>query len=339
MKKNRSLQYEFVRCAALFLMICVHSNQRYDTGQGSPTWKVQKSLQIVFLLCNGIFYIMSGKFALNAGFDTDEDIKNYYKKKVSGLIVPIFLFMLIQTIYDCYAQQAPIFPTYFTNVWSTYSGTHDWFLYTLVGNLLFAPFLGRALQSMGDKPFCILIGITAAFNTLTTIGTNKGLLFAWGFPISGWSLYFALGYGIERVVNTDKKRGISYIISAGALLVSFYLVIHQKWVSKISDLSPVYLLAVSGAYLFLTQIYTRSHGRVLDGFVRFIGKYSFAAYMVHMMVLRTIIPYFPGRYRYWPLIAVVTYFLSILCGFVAQFLLVRPVTAGLNRLMNRRKRV
>lgn len=332
-RKQRSLQYEFVRCVAFFLMVGVHVNARYTPGAGTFAGIMQNALKILFLSCNAFYFLLSGKFALNTHIESKEDLKNYYKKKITGLILPILFFMLVRTFHDFRYRLSPDFLlTYFRNVGCNYVQSVYWFLYILLGNLLLAPFLAKAFQNMSYYSYMVLVSIAFLFNVLVTIAANKGLEFSWTFPLQGWSAYFLLGYGIERLFDTKKKRIIGYILSLAAYVTSVFLSYRNIWACNISDLSPLYLIFISGFYVLLCGIYTKSQGCILDGIVRFVGKYSFAGYMVHIMVLDIIGPFFSLRFRTMPVLLISVIVLSLFFGALLQFLIIRPITSWLNRI-------
>lgn len=115
-------------------------------------------------------------------------------------------------------------------------------------------------------------------------------------------------------------------------MTSVFLSYRNIWACNISDLSPLYLIFISGFYVLLCGIYTKSQGCILDGIVRFVGKYSFAGYMVHIMVLDIIGPFFSLRFRTMPVLLISVIVLSLFFGALLQFLIIRPITSWLNRI-------
>lgn len=325
--RERDLRYELVRSIAFIFMVGVHANGQFVLGDGSLENWVHAVTNVLFLSCNGLYFFLSGKFALGSKFTDQEDIKVYYKKKLIKFLLPMLIYMFLRTLFECRHTLGGTLSAYLKNTWNTYSGQEYWFLYVLVGNLLLAPFIGKALKHIDDRSIGLLMGILFFFNTLETIGNNIGLGFAWKFPLDGWSAYFYLGYCIERFFRTQKKRRLLYIFSIAAFLISVCQVRYGIFAANVSDLSPAYLLMVSGVFMFLTNIYKGEHSKLTERIIRFIGKYSFAAYMIHLPVLQRAATYIPDSYHlvHLLLLILVGSVGSLCIGFVLQTILVMPL--------------
>lgn len=312
-------------------MIGLHSSGGFVTT-GSGTVLLKNILMQIFGLCNALYFVLSGKFALSSRFETKEDIFYYYKNKAIKLMVPIVIMMFIRTLYDFRHELGPhIFSAFCENIWGTYSSTEYWFLYALVGNILLAPFIGKALQSLDDSAFLILIGIGFIFNTLSSIGATINAAFTWTFPLMSWSIFFYLGYGIEKIINTNRYRLLSYALALASVFIIVFTLEKNIYLANIGDLSPLYFFEICGAYIFLSRIYTKSHGKLLDNIVRVSGKYSFPAYMFHMPILERVCKYIPYQHGGWFLWVIVTFVISLLAGFLLNLIILNPVTSLLSK--------
>ena len=287
--KKRDLRYEFVRSVALILMIGVHVNQhQYEKAglAGTGFTFMYTVLNSLFLLCNGIYFMLSGRFALSGKFDTKEDIKKYYKNKALKLIFPILVFMFFECLRECdFVFDLHLFREYFWRVWGGNNSTIYWFLYVLVGNILVAPFIGKAFKELGDRAAFLLTGLGLLFNAFVTIGENCGHPFNWGFPLAGWSAYFCLGYCVEKLADSKKKVLIAGIVSVFSLVAIISCSRNAVFVSGLTGHSPLYGLTIAGLFVVLCNVYRSGKLKAADMAVKFIGKYSFAAYMVHLPVM------------------------------------------------------
>lgn len=93
-KRERVFSYDFIRAVAMIFVISVHSLVVIDfTDQLSFFYF--NVMQAVFFTCNGMFFMMSGKFALSKG---KVDCA-YYFSKFESIIIPMLIFMGIRTVY------------------------------------------------------------------------------------------------------------------------------------------------------------------------------------------------------------------------------------------------
>lgn len=88
MNTKRDVQYEFIRAAAMLFVIGVHAVGRMpvDTPRRALYHAV---FTLFFFTCNGLFYMLSGKFALEGNYKQKEDRVRFFQKKILNLILPI----------------------------------------------------------------------------------------------------------------------------------------------------------------------------------------------------------------------------------------------------------
>ena len=116
-------------------------------------------LSTVVLWCNGLFFMISGKFALSACCRTGADYRKYYLKRLGSIGIPVLLGMLLRSMYNVggwwpeYFLSADFLKEYIQNVLYRFSSCEYWFLYELVGFLLAAPFLGKFDMIISNPPY------------------------------------------------------------------------------------------------------------------------------------------------------------------------------------------
>lgn len=318
--KQRNAQYEFIRTVSMLLVIGVHTLANLQAETAGEIW-CSRVLATVFFLCNGLFFMLSGRFALAAVCQTWEDYKNYYLKKLVGLGVPILVYMLVRTFYD-FGWNFPVrtlTKQYIRNVVGGYFQIDYWFLYNLAGYLVMAPLLGGFFQRAGKKELLLVLLLGVASSACETHIPG----WSWSGPLAGM-LYFILGYGLERLVTTPREERMVYIIGA----LSFAAAIFQKWLGYMPGVhggAPLYVCMLSAAYLGMKRLYRP--GRIQDRIFIWIGRYSFGVYMLHSMILNKLAKRLPIP-GYLPKVAVVmllTAAVSLAIGFLLDNGIVRPI--------------
>ena len=87
MGKKRLIQYDVIRVMAMLFVICVHvklkpfASHRY----------ISSGLYAVFFTCNGLFFMLSGKFNLSKKFDDVSKMKQFYIKNFKKIVIPFIV--------------------------------------------------------------------------------------------------------------------------------------------------------------------------------------------------------------------------------------------------------
>lgn len=222
--KKRDTQPDLVRVIAMIFVICVHLPIDFTANNIVLTVK-----EVLFLTCNGMFYMLSGKFNLRfePGNDASLSYKNYYLKKIKGIIIPYLIYSIILYAYSVRETYFVLgiegcirgFAETFFNLNAT---SHIWFMYALIGMLVGAPFLAKMLKSLSDHEIEILVGIALAWNFINIIVVKNLLMIDSrysGWFLNEWILYFILGLCCDRV---EKKNEISYCNRLGSRYIDYY---------------------------------------------------------------------------------------------------------------------
>lgn len=289
MAQARIFGYDLVRAVAIFFVVAVHCRVVVDTGSTiGNLWFL--ACGTLFFAGNALFFMMSGKFNLRVR-EGDAALKKFYRSKARNIIVPVLVYFLIRTVYDLWGnwQGMGHAAAYFVKgSLSDFASIEYWFVFTLVGFLLVAPFLARAFDGMSDFEVKVFIGIGIGFNTVLTVLDNAGIGFSWGYLFSGFGFAFCLGVLIERFASDPKvRRALKW-----AVLVCFVLNVAVQYAGfslYAYETSPLYTIMAVGLYLALLD-----WGEKLPkfSFVSFVAKHSFGIYLCHMMVLLAIQKFF-----------------------------------------------
>lgn len=279
---NRKIEYEIIRVCAMIFMVTAHchgSISGYIDTAGEKY--LDDGLLIILATANSLFFMLSGKFALEAKCETFSDYYHYYIKKLTTIVVPVLIYMFIRSLYDYGGMfwQVSFWKTYVKNVFYDYAGKEYWFLYTLVGLLLIAPFLNKLAGNLKKGEMWLLIGMGLLYNTICSYAPYVNLYFSWQYIFGGWALYFMLGYFLEKVIDTKKERNIVYAIGGICFVISF---VQKQFglLSNIHDLAPTFTM-ISCAMFFLLKRDCFKENQFFRNFIIKLGRYSFAIYLIH----------------------------------------------------------
>jgi len=309
-QKSESFQYSYalLRILACFFVVAHHF---LTAVYGDITKATLPHLIDNLLMCNNaLFFMLSGKFALAARGQTD--IKKYYTKKLRSILWPL----LVISICAWITQNGPVFrPLDFAkNFLSGGSIGYLWFLYSLAGFYLAAPFLKEMLANMNRQEHRLL----AMILVLVILLLNLAQLFhmplsSYSYPFYNYTAYCILGYylgmeapGIllpENAFLSQKRKRLMYLmVTAAGLITAFvssYEALHGLNPSLL-DFSLSRILMSAGIFYGVGHFYdlwckrkpveceTGSAGKpsLARKIIRFVSRYTFSIYLIHDWTLR-----------------------------------------------------
>lgn len=286
---QRLFSYDLVRAVAIIFVVAVHSLTVVDDLNPLCSWYIW-TCQMVFFTGNALFFLLSGKFNLRER-KTDVAFSSFYVKKVQTILVPILIIFFIRTLYELFPNWSlpEIVKAFAVNTVYGFNNMEYWFMYSLVGFLLVAPFLARAVTGLSKLQIKYFLAIGFGYNAVLFVLDNMGIPFGWSYLFSGFAFAFLLGPMIETVVDTDCKYHILLALGGASLAISV-LLISMGYRENVYDTSPLYTVLAMAIYMFLLRLGNRiKQNKALS----FIAKHSFSIYLVHMMVLHPVFQFAP----------------------------------------------
>lgn len=170
---SRSVNWDLLRSLAMLLVVVVHT-ARYLNPVGDVN--VGGIIGSAALICDPIFFVLSGYFALGPIRRT---LKNYYVNKVITILLPMVFYSILLYLIPFRLREISIggyfkgFTDLLTNGW--------WFIPTLVPCLMVAPFLSKGIEALSDKTIVTIVKI---YGILIAMGATC-LFFQWLFESKG----------------------------------------------------------------------------------------------------------------------------------------------------------
>lgn len=239
------------------------------------------------LMCNnGLFFMLSGKFALE---NYDGNIQNYYRKKWTGIVLPVCFFSLLHfSFFNGMPVTGESVKVFLGGLLENRITGYLWFVYALVGFYLVVPFLAVMMRQLTLKERDVLLGILVFAVTLANVGEimGKGLELT-GFPFTGYIVFCLIGYLADHcsIKKYDKIVIVMGIISA---LLSCYEFTHALNPSIYDVCLTRILMCVSIFYLVGT--YMARVPKCLEKPVRFVSGHTFYIYLMHGIVQEMLLP-------------------------------------------------
>jgi len=274
-KKNYQSSYGLLRIVACMTVIFHHI---LSAVYGDLTKTELPLLIDNLLMCNnGLFFMLSGKFALE---HYDGNIKTYYRKKVTGIILPVFLLSLF---YYVWYNGIDISPdgvvTFFRAFMANKIVEYFWFVYTLTGFYLVVPFLSVMLRKLTEREKEVFLLILFAVIAVTNMGEIAGVgITIEGYPFATHILFCLLGYFAD---NSGMKKHVKWYLVLGVVsaVVSSYEVLHQMNPSIYDFCLTRIFMCV--AVFYVITVHCAHFSKICQRPIIFLSKYTFYIYLFH----------------------------------------------------------
>lgn len=344
MKNNRDVGVDLLRILCCILVVAIHVTP-LATGANDFTSLIIQGFVRVGL---PVFFVISGMYLLNTKID---NIFSFYKKRVTVLIVPFFVYSLIHfltiNIHSGNTDIYSLLKSYFITLSSsTGISGHLWFVYTLLGLYIIAPLLSffvSGINSSNAMPALAFLLFIRAFSQY--IKTYTPYIEIPDLPV--WLLYFMIGgvlYKLPRIKSSTS--GLVVLLSYLVTVILSYFQVSGVITSNIGIYDTglnMYVFAISICVFFkdIRINFSLETGKALN----FISSGTYGAYLIHMLVLFEISSNFDLSWgivdvaTYAVLITVIVFLVSLTCALTINKLIInRILNLFLNPLKNTTKK-
>lgn len=221
---NKRYPYlDFLRCLAIFLVVVLHVMTPVLTNPGlygSTSWYICLFQNTLNRTGVPLFLMISGYLMLRD--ERTRDVGTFYKKRLPRLLLPLVVWNGVY--YVAYALRAgePLSPVeYLRQLLNNGSAYHFWFVYTLLGIYLMAPFLKRIIDAAGVKEQLILLAIIMFPGAFRPWLNMAGPIYIFLFDplMESYIGYFLLGYLLGSQSLSKKLRLGVYLGGVAGFLI------------------------------------------------------------------------------------------------------------------------
>lgn len=297
-EKQRIMYFDVLRIAATLGVILLHiSSQNWSkTNVTSFQWQTFNFFDSIVRWTVPIFVMISGALFLNR----DNSVKKIFKNNILRIITA-FIFWSVLYAGVSFAQGTSIKKACLEVVQGHY---HMWFLFMIVGLYLIVPFIKKIIESEALLKYFFALGLIFTFiipqgiailNLLNgTLGKAANSIVEninFHFTL-GYIFYFILGYYLNKVDISKKMRMIIYSFSAVGfactiLGTSFVSIYNNAPEQTFYDYLTLNVLWESlGVFVFFKyNLNSINISEKMQNIVAKLSKYSFGAYLVHVMII------------------------------------------------------
>lgn len=336
MQTKRKYHYDYIRALGVLCIIGIHSTDLLlqNVQNHSAQWWFGTLIQLVVRIGLPIFFMISGALILNS---SNDNIGEFYKKRFLRILIPLFIYSFIYLFVFNYRVDIFKFNNFVESIKLILSNNvhyHLWFVYTILGIYICAPFIKVMVNNLKDQQLCVLIVILLAFRFIYTylpmIGITIGIN---SIIFDGWTFYFILGYFLTRDIA---KKYFNIIIKLG--IISFICSIFiLRFLPNMNvglfDFAPTMLFITSAVFvLFEKNKDIINQKKYFYKEVAFISKYSYSIYLIHALILSKLVNEKLGvnalthNFVIGSILTIVlTSIFSIIAAFIIDNLIVNPI--------------
>lgn len=281
---TRDYRYELVRVVAILFVVAQHCLMKQYTPDGTPLrFFTANLLTDLHFTSIGLYFILSGRFALQRPVEEGK-YADYYFKKLVNLVLPVLCYMFLYSAVMLWRETGTLNGLAHRAVadmlYGHNTGTHFWFVYILLGNLVCAPFLARAINGLTQKTATLLVAIGFCYNFASALVPYFfGQPHTWAYPLGQWTAFFIFGGCLDKVVPTKKER--NWLIGLGLCGMAISTLKHYCCSYDLfsHDLMPSYTFYTIMVLLALLQVPIK--GEKAQKATLFLAKRSFSIYLLH----------------------------------------------------------
>lgn len=350
----RLSNWDLLRSLCMLSVVIVHSGGRLGTLVGINAGSIASTAAI---LCDPLFFALSGYFAIRP---LKGSLFSYYSRKVSTIILPLFVYSFLLYLYNAGFNGFSIhdYIAYFSQVLAPW-----WFIPALIPFLVVAPFLNWLFEKLSDRQIKSIATLSCA---LTTWGFISYVL-TWAFrstghetlvlivgilqkfiptviiPGSAYFMYFCLGYFFRRLAPLTEGRARKRLIALGLTAWAIDIICAYFGVDRF-DPSFLWLFASIAALFIFDRI--RIENTVARRILEWTGRRSYAIYLLQFTAIAIVAPFVydtllagsiggfiaPIRLLIWIGMVAGSYLLSLAVASVVDATLLKLVQVGYEKV-------
>lgn len=234
-KTDRETYIDYIRVFSMCLVIALHCVCDYHEDMYNSeklSWWIIGFINEVARIGVPLFFMISGYLILRS--EKTKNIKEFYKKRLSKILIPFLIYSVLYYIYFCVTDGKNILSFAFIRQLAD-RGTayHLWFIYSILLFYLFAPFIKRVIDNAGRKMlllFLILVLFQTTLKPFINIILNGRIyLYLAEDGVTGYFGYMVLGYILG---SYEIRINRAVLISALAVTVAGFALVNSIYAYK-----------------------------------------------------------------------------------------------------------
>lgn len=302
---SRLVYLDLLRCLAILLVITLHTTMPILNNAGyygTRVWYLCMLQNEWSRVGVPLFLMLSGYLLLRDSRTLD--VTSFYKIRLPRILIPLAVWNLIYCLGHARREGvASALKTYWDTLLVNGSKYHFWYIYTLLGLYLLAPFLKRIVDHTTTKEQIILLTLILFPGALRPLFNMSLPLYLYLFDplIEGYAGFFLLGWMLGSYELPQKIRAAFYL--GGAAGYALGTIGNLLAATPEGNSMPFNIGYYLNHYLCAAAVFvlvkTLLNGKICPPFhlsqiISRLSGVTFGVYWVHVLVLDTISPVLAG---------------------------------------------
>ena len=302
----RRHDFDFLRVAAMFAVITIHCVMPITIilTPASSDWAIAEVIDSYMRWCVPVFVMISGALLIRKS--TYTQLGTYIHRRISRILIPFIAWPILYALWLLAFGKDVTWQVFWHGILSgqPVGGSQLYFLFIITGLYILNPFISLLVSNVSRRTFFYLslAALAAASLWHTIANTMPGLdetysMFTWCLPFIG---YFMLGHVLRDTWLTSRQALVALIgffllgmtnaiLTVGTRIDNDFF--FQSYISPtVIGLSICAFLGGRALYGLLVVLLTGTvwHPRLQRALAR-LAAVSFGIYLVHLMILDTIV--------------------------------------------------
>lgn len=297
-RTERTVYFDYLRVFAMFAVIIIHlSAQNFEsTDVNGFAWQTFNFFNSMARWSVPVFVMISGALFLGK----EIPVKKLYSKYVLRMVISFLAWSVVYLPFSGeYADKASLV------IELMHGHYHMWFIPMIAGLYISVPVINKIVEN--EKVMRYYLKLAFVFAFLVPWVTTLAYDFAHQLIITGvaairldidymymnivlgYVSYFILGYCLDKAVFSKQQRTVIYLIG----IIGFVLTIGLNLIASLKAQKPwgnyygyfnvnVLFECIAVFVWFKYRKYSRIKW---NSFVQKLSKYSFGAYLVHLLII------------------------------------------------------
>lgn len=302
--RKRENGLDLLRIIASFFVVACHVctfelREVQSAGEFTPAFFLFTSIRRLTTVSVICFFLLSGAFVLKSG--ATADYPAFYRKSWKKLVVPTFYFSVFYFFFESIVYYKVGLYSYLGDIsfgtavlnqvvmaLTGQPGVHLWYMYTLIGLYLIAPFLVIIREKVGERAFRNIAVVLCIWGTVDALIQAPKVYWSLGYCMDLAGM-FMMGYvAHEWALKKRDNRKLGWVMLAvGCAIVILEDIIHLRFSGNEVFMLHITPDAVYNAFAILAALSFICALTIIDikrdfGYPSLI---SFWVYLVHPAVL------------------------------------------------------
>lgn len=344
--KNRLDWIDLVRVFAIFLVVLCHATEGGVYNFNVYVFEGMSTFSKVFgfgtftfsRLASCLFLIMSGYLLLDREYDREKTLRFWKKSWLHLLICTVIWFLIYDIILMNYYHWETSFFTILYDLlfFHEVKMMNAWYMPTILGIYVFVPLAAAALRKTDTRLlrfpmlFCLILifvfPVIEAFNSIAG-GPEMSLQLSLGFSGGIYCFYMMCGYLVKKGVLKPVKTIWLLVIIIGSVALGTIvqlIAFSRGFQYTIWRDNPLILFASVALFEAFSRIRMLRCSKLLKE----LASYSFAVYLVHVIVRLLFLEFFISLPLIRPLKVILFWLLTLLLSYAVSWLISRIPKVG-----------